>query len=281
MIPHFALTEQNAEAITHLCQHLDGLPLAIELAAARSNLLSPAALLALLSQRLQVLGTGPRDAPLRHHTLHAAIGWSHDLLSPEEQRSFRQLAVFVGGWTLEAAAAVCQLPVPEMLACLETLVDQSLIVRRSEPDAPVPRFTMLETIREFGLIQLNESGEDIATRTRHAAFFRGLVISLDLFYAFPGDASWLVSIAPEEANFRQALDWFLAQGDARSLSEVSGGLVPFWITRSQAVEGLRWLERAIAGDQDLPDILRAQCRETAGLLPIAARRHRCCRAAHK
>ncbi len=262
--PRFALTEQNAEAVAELCQRLDGLPLAIELAAARANLLSPAALLALLSQRLQVLGTGPGDAPARHHTLHDAIAWSYDLLKPEEQRTFRHLAVFTGGWTLEAASAVCELPLPELVARLDALANQSLIVRRSAADASVPRFTMLETIREFGLERLHESGEEDAARTRHAAFFRDLVNALDLFYAFPGDASWLATIAPEEANLRQALEWFHAHGDARSLSELSGSLTPFWITRSQSVEGLRWLERAIAGDQDLSATLRAQCRETAG-----------------
>jgi predicted ATPase/DNA-binding CsgD family transcriptional regulator len=262
--PQFALTAQNAAAITHLCQRLDGLPLAIELAAARSNLLSPAALEALLSHRLQVLGSGPRDAPSRHHSLHDAIAWSYDLLPPELQRVFRILAVFVGGWTLEAAAAVCEMSVADALACLEGLADQSLIVLRSAPDAATPRFTMLETIREFGLTKLRESLEGDATRDRHAAFFRDLVVSLDMFYAFPGDTSWLTTIAPEEANFRQALEWSHARGDARTLSELSGGLVPFWITRAQTLEGLRWLERAIAGDQHLPAILRAQCRECAG-----------------
>ena len=263
--PRFALSEQNAAAVGHLCQRLDGLPLAIELAAARVNLLSPAALLALLSRRLHVLGTGPRDGPVRHHTLHDAIAWSHDLLGPEEQRAFRHLAVFVGGWTLEAASAVCALPLPEMVACLDALVNQSLVVRRSEPDAETPRFMMLETIRAFGLTCLDASGEDAEARGRHAAHFRDLIEALDLFYAFPGDESWLASIAPEEANFRQALEWFSARGDARSLSVLSGGLVPLWITRSQAAEGLRWLERALAGDQDLPAVLRSQCRETAGL----------------
>ncbi|MFN8677709.1 MAG: LuxR C-terminal-related transcriptional regulator [Thermomicrobiales bacterium] len=260
----FAVTEQNATAIAHLCQRLDGLPLAIELAAARANLLSPAALLALLSQRLQVLGTGPRDAPARHATLHDAIAWSYDLLAPAEQHAFRLLSVFTGGWTMEAAATVCDLPVLATLACLEALADQSLIVRRSDPDAPTPRFTMLETIREFALARLSESDEETAARTRHAGFFRDLVVSLDLFYAFPGDASWLATIAPEEANFRQALEWADTRGDRHALSVLSGSLGPFWITRSQPLEGFRWLERAIAGDQHLPAILRAQCRETAG-----------------
>jgi non-specific serine/threonine protein kinase len=152
-----------------------------------------------------------------------------------------------------------------MLTCLEALVDQSLIVRQPGPDAPGPRFTMLETIREFGLTCLHASNEQADTRDRHAAYFRDLVVALDLFYAFPGDESWLASVAPEEANLRQALEWFLSRGDIRSLGALSSALAPFWITRSQSLEGLRWLERAIAADADVSLTVGAQCREAAGL----------------
>lgn len=263
--PSFALTELNAGAVAEICQRLDGLPLALELAAARSNVLTPAAMAALLSQRLQILGLGARDAPARHQTIQQTIAWSYDLLSPEEQRVFRRLAVFSGGWTLEGASAVCGLALPETVAFLDTLVDQSLVVRRTDTVAQIPRFTMLETIREFGLQRLKACGDEEDARDRHAAYFRDLISNLDLFYAFPGDASWLVHIVPEEDNLRQALEQFLARGDARSLSELSSGLSPYWITRSQSLEGLRWLELAIANDQDLPAVLRAQCRDAVGL----------------
>jgi predicted ATPase len=149
--------------VADICRHLDGLPLAIELAAARASVLSPAAMMALLSQHLQVLGTGPRAAPTRHQTLRDAIAWSYALLSPEEQVFFRALAVFGSGWTLEAASVVSGLTVPEVLALLDALVNQSLVVRQSGADSAKPRFTMLETIREYGLEQLAERGEEAAS----------------------------------------------------------------------------------------------------------------------
>ena len=263
--PGFPLTAQNAGAVAEVCRRLDGLPLAIELAAARSTVLSPAALLALLSQRLRVLGTGPRDAPARHQTIQDAIAWSYDLLAPAEQAFFRRLAVFAGGWTLEAAAAVGGLALPEALDSLDALVDQSLVVRRTDADALVPRFAMLETIRAFGLERLEHRGEEGDARDRHAEFFRRFVVDLDLYAAFPGDHSWFGRVAPEEDNLRQTLEHFLARGDTLALSEVSSGLEAFWLTRCQFGEGRRWLELAIARDQDLPAFLRARNRGAAGV----------------
>ncbi len=260
---HFHLTEQNAAAVAEVCRRLDGLPLAIELAAARSTVLSPAAMLALLSQRLRVLAAGPRDAPARHQTIQDAIAWSYDLLTPGEQAFFRRLTVFAGGWTLEAAAAVGELPLPEALDCLDALVQQSLVLRRTDGDALSPRFSMLETIRAFGLERLSECGEEDDVRDRHAAFFRRLVVDLDLYAAFPGDKSWLGRVAPEEDNLRQALGQFLQRGDTLALGELTGGLEPFWMTRSQFGEGRRWLEHAIARDEDLPVFLRARNRVSA------------------
>jgi predicted ATPase/DNA-binding CsgD family transcriptional regulator len=262
---HFALSEQNAGAVTEICQRLDGLPLAIELAAARAKLLSPAALAALLGQRLQVLGTAPRDAPARHQTMQRAIAWSYELLSPEEQRFFRRLAVFSGGWTLEAAAAAGELTLPAALNLLEALAHQSLVTPRTDPDALAPRFSMLETIREFGLERLRECGEEDDARDRHAAFFRSLIAGLRLYVSYPGDRSWFGKVAPEEDNLRQALEWFLSRGDALALSELSSSLMVFWLTRWQLVEGRRWLELAIARDDALPAVLRARTREAAGL----------------
>jgi predicted ATPase/DNA-binding CsgD family transcriptional regulator len=264
--PHFALTDANAGAVAELCQQLDGLPLALELAAARANVLSPAAMLALLGQRLQVLGNGPRDAPARHQTIQAAIAWSYDLLAPNVQELFRRLAVFTGGWTLEAAAAMSGLALPDVIAHLDTLVDQSLVVRDTRADPLFPRFTMLETIREFALGRLEVCGQDGDARDRHATFFRDLIADLGLYTAYPGDRSWFGRVAPEEDNLRQALERFLTRSNAHALSELSSGLLVFWLTRSQLGEGRRWLELAIARDQGLPAVLRARGREAAGLL---------------
>jgi predicted ATPase len=193
--PHFVLTEQNAAAVSEVCQRLDGLPLAIELAAARASVLPPAALRALLRQHLPVLGSGPRDAPARHQTIHDAIAWSYNLLTLEEQGVFRRLSIFAGGWTLEAAAAVCDLEFARVIDRLDTLVDQSLIVRQAGAEACEPRFTMLETTRAFGQERLRAAGEENDARDRHAAFFHGFIAGLDLHHALPGDPAWFDAVA--------------------------------------------------------------------------------------
>jgi predicted ATPase/DNA-binding CsgD family transcriptional regulator len=264
--PQFAMTAENAGAVAALCQRLDGLPLALELAAARTVMLAPAALLTLLREHLGVLGTGPRDAPDRQHTLHAAIAWSYALLAPEEQTVFRHLAVFAGGWTPEAAAAVCGLPLPTMLDRLNTLVDQSLIVPHQDSPAALPRFTMLETLRAFGLAQLRERGEDDAARDRHAAYFHAFIASLDLHHAMPGGASWFGPVVREEDNLRQALTRFAARGNAFALNDLTAALDLFWLTRSQYAEDRFWLEQAIACDTELPPLVRARSRGDAGFM---------------
>jgi predicted ATPase/DNA-binding CsgD family transcriptional regulator len=265
--PGFALNQSNAAAIGALCRRLDGLPLAIELAAARSKLLSPEALLAQMNQRLRLLSDGPRDLPARQQTIAATIAWSYDLLPAAEQTVFRRLAVFSGGFTIAAAQAVAFAPGTDevdALRALTALTDQSLVRPTAALDHE-PRFTMLETIREFGLERLRESGEEDDARDRHAAFFRGLINDLDLYYAFPGDDSWLRRVAPEEDNLRLALERFLARGDRYALSELSSGLSVFWLTRSQLGEGRRWLELAIGDDGGLPASLRARGREVTAL----------------
>src|SRR5215204_5018152 len=185
IMPDFALTEENAPIIAAICQRLDGLPLAIELAAARLRLLPPRALLERLERSLPVLTGGPRDAPARQRTLRDAIAWSHDLLEGDEPTLFRRLAVFSGGWTLEAAEAICGDDVGlDVFTGTTALTDKSL-VRLVATTGPDPRFGMLETIREFGLEQLTAAGEMDATRGRHAEYFVVFseALSAELFQA--------------------------------------------------------------------------------------------------
>jgi predicted ATPase/DNA-binding CsgD family transcriptional regulator len=268
--PRFAVTEQNAAAVTELCRHLDGLPLAIELAAARSTTLTPAAMVALLGQRLQVFGPGPRDAPARQQTLRDAIGWSHALLSPEDQAVFRTLAVFAGGWTLEAAAAISGLALPDVLARLDALVEQSLVVCQASANAVTPRFAMLETVREFGLEQLAEMGEVSLVRQRHAAYFRDLAVArdIDVYPATLEDDAWMTRLVPEQDNLRQALAWFAERGDTVSLNALSVALSYQWFILGQYAEGRSWLDKAMADETGVPTVVRFRTRANAGWLAV-------------
>lgn len=256
--PAFALSEANAAAVAEICRRLDGLPLAIELAAARTGVLSPEAMLALLSQRLRVLGAGPRDAPARQRTIRDAIAWSYALLSPQEQAFFRSMAVFVGGWTIDAAAAVSGLPTTEMVDRLERLVEQSLVVRRAGGDGGDPRFTMLETIREFGLERLEESGAADETRERHADFFLALVERSEL--SLPGSgvdkAQWLLRIDAEFANLRGAVTWLLHRGAGARALQLLIGLEGYAHSRRFENDAMRWIEQALALAPDAPVPMR-------------------------
>jgi predicted ATPase/DNA-binding CsgD family transcriptional regulator len=255
----FSLDDRNAGAVAQVCQRLDGLPLAIELAAARSAALSPAALLALLSQRLQVLGAGPRDAPARQRTIRDAIAWSYALLSPDEQAFFRCLSVFSGGWTLQAATALSGLTGPEALARLDGLIDQSLIVRQRSGDADQARFNLLETIREFGFEQLVASGEEQAACERHAAFFLTLAETAELhLHGVAGDqVGWFTRIDAEFSNMRAAITWFLAQGDGTRALRVIVGLEGYMGSRFNEIEVRPWIATALTVAADAPPQLLA------------------------
>lgn len=266
--PHLVLNETNAAAIAGICQRLDGLPLAIELAAARSKVLSPAALLALLEQRLHVLGTGPRDAHARHQTIHDAIAWSHDLLSAEEQAFFRALSVFAGGWTLEAAAAVSGLALAEALHRLERLIEQSLVVRQSGANVESPRFTMLETIREFALDQLIESDEEPEARMGHAEHFIDLAEAAEMhLHGVAGDqASWMARMDAELGNLRGAIGFLLAIQDGMRALRLVIGIEAFIGARLIAAEARQWAETALALAPEAPVEMR-----TAALYGLVTR----------
>ena len=259
--PSFALSEHNAGAIAEICQRLDGLPLAIELAAARTAVLSPAALLALLSQRMRVLGGGPRDAPARHQTIRDAIAWSYDLLDADAQRLFRRLAVFAGGFDLQAAAAIGGDDPLSTLDRLGVLVDHSLVQRHevldAEPDTGGPRFRMLETIREYGLEVLAESQEDDTTRDAHAIHFLALAEQAEgQLFGGPEQPRWHALFEANHDNLRAAFDWFAERGEDEGCLRLGAALWVFWEARGYSSEGRERLRRALAGGERAPAILR-------------------------
>ncbi len=244
----FALTVENATAVAQILHRVDGLPLAIELAAAKSRLLPPQALLARLDHRLPLLSGGPRDAPARLRTMRDAIAWSHDFISPREQALFSRLAVFAGGFTLEAAEAVAIGPDTsgvDILAGLESLAGQSL-VRRLAVVAGEPRFGMLETIREYGLERLAASGEEAEIRGRHAAWYVGLAEAAGRgFEAGKDAAGWLVRLDGELPNLLVALDWLRETGAAEDVLRLLGSVDDYWIESgrpfvSQVHPSLEW-----------------------------------------
>jgi len=264
--PDFTLTVENAATVAEICRRIDGLPLAIELAAARIKYLPPQALLARLERRLPVLTGGPRDFDSRQQTMRAAIAWSYDLLSPEEQSLFRRLAVFVGGFALDAAEAVVNVADTDVLDGVVAHVDQSLLRQGEGPDG-VARFTMLETIREFGLEQLQASGEVEATRAGHADWYLGLAKRAFPALLFGEEQSrWLSILATEHNNLRAALAWLETAGEVEKSLDMAGALAPFWYFHSHLAEGSRWLERALARGGGAPPAIRAWALGAAGLI---------------
>jgi non-specific serine/threonine protein kinase len=249
--PSFTLTDANATAIAAICQRLDGLPLAIELVAARVPAMPPSTLFARLERfpSLMTLTSGPRDAPARHRTMRETIAWSYDLLEPEERCLFQRLAVFVGGVGLEAAATVCSgTDGGDVFEGVSALVDKSFLHPMATPhEAPAraggappptdtPRFAMLETIREYGWERLEASGEEAVVRNRHAAWCLGLVERYWVHEAsWVEEPGWLVYVAPEHDNAREALAWMERTGDGAGLLRLAGALQPFWDVRAPAL----------------------------------------------
>jgi predicted ATPase len=246
--PDFALSNRNADAIVDICRRLDGLPLAIELAAARVKILPPAELRSRIEHGLELLTGGPRDMPERQQTLRRAIQWSYDLLAPAEQRLFRRLSVFAGGFTLEAAEAVCNtledLEVP-VLEGVTSLVESSLLVQRFADDAE-PRFSMLETFREYGRDRLIESGEADATQRAHAAYMLVLAEEETLGMTPAQRDAWLEICDAEHDNLRAASHYLLGAGDSSWALRLAGALFRFWEQREHLTEGCDTLRRVLA-----------------------------------
>ena len=262
--PDFTITDRTAVAFAEICVRLDGLPLALELAAPRLKVLSPEALLDRLSGRLDVLVGGPRDLPDRQRTLRAAIEWSHELLDADEQALFERLAVFRGGFTVEAVQAVTDSADPnETASSLQALVDWSLVVS----PASGQRLRMLETIREYGLELLSASEAESATRTRHAQFFLELAERGESELRGPRQAAWLRDLGEDNDNLREALAWFHARGEVERGFRLVAALWRFWQIRGQLAEGREHVERILAIDTDRADAgARARALACAGRL---------------
>jgi non-specific serine/threonine protein kinase len=264
----FALTSHNAEAVARICARLDGLPLAIELAAARINILSPQAMLARLDRRLPLLTGGALDQPSRLRTMRNAIAWSYDLLDAAEQDLFRCLSVFAGSWTLDGADRVASAepkgqsdegltPSPSpldlttrnssVLDGLASLADKSLIqhVEELDHEAGGPRYRMLETIREYGLEQLDRGHGGEAARRRHAAYLLGLAEAADAKLRGPEQGGWLSRLECESDDFRAAMRWAIDHDEATTALRLTGALHWFWFLHGHCSEGRRWLEEAL------------------------------------
>jgi len=253
--PDFELSEENAGAVGAICARVDGLPLAIELAAARVGLLSPDEILERLAHPFELLTGGPRDLPDRQRTLGDTIAWSLDLLDDSARRVFKRLGVFAGGFTIGAAEAVAGANGPAgVFDALAALVDHGLVQRPAET-GPDSRPRLLETIREFALDELAASGEEGEIRAKHAAYYVAL--------AGEGDTGRLEA---EQANLRAALRWYLVSEDQDGALALSAALSAFWLSRGHLSEGRRWLEQALALGDGPPTAERARASIAAGLL---------------
>jgi predicted ATPase/DNA-binding XRE family transcriptional regulator/Tfp pilus assembly protein PilF len=246
--PDFALTSHNAEVVAAICTWLDGLPLAIELAAARIAHLTPGEILSLLDNRLALLRFGSRHLPARQRTLRGAIDWSYDLLEEGERALLRRLAVFAGGCALDAARKVCERDGAQPLEVIEglsSLLDKSLLQQR-EGEEGEPRYEMLGMVREYALERLRESGEEGETRRLHAEYFTALAEATESELEGPQQARLMERLENEHDNLQAALDWAIAGGNAGLALQLSGSLAQFWSARGYLSEGRRWLEMALS-----------------------------------
>jgi predicted ATPase/DNA-binding CsgD family transcriptional regulator len=271
--PDFQVTAANAPAVAEICVRLDGLPLAIELAAARIKVLPPQALLARLGQRLAVLTSGAQDAPVRQQTLRNTIAWSYHLLDGEEQRLFRRLSVFVGGCTLQAIEAIGAALDGEAGRVFEgvaSLLDQSLL-QQAEQDGEEPLLVILETIREFGLEALEASGEMEVTRQAHATYYLRLAEEAQPELVGPQQVTWLERLEREHDNLRAAMQWSLEQpggdetGHRKEMAlRLGSTLREFWVVHGHISEGQTFLERALARGEGVTPSVRAKALYATG-----------------
>lgn len=260
--PDFAITEATAPVVAEICRRLDGLPLAIELAAARIKLFSPTVLLQRFDRRLPLL-SGARDLPARQQTIGNTCDWSYRLLDAPAQTLFRQLAVFVGGFTLDAAEAICT-----SAEELVVLVDQSLLFPGEDPTGE-PRFSMLGTIHEYTLELLEQSGEAPLLRQQHAHYYTRLAEQIEPELTGPHARLWLDRLEAELPNLRAALNWMLAQNEAELAARLGAALRVFWYLRAHQREGQRWLEATLTQADSFTATIRARLLRALGYLAYA------------
>lgn len=279
-VPSFSVSDENRATVEAICNRLDGLPLAIELAAARVSVLPPQALHARLERALPLLTGGPRDQPSRLRTMRDAIAWSHNLLTTDERVLFRRLAVFVGGFGLDAAEhlgmglesprELPDRPMHDFEAAsvfdgVASLVEKSLVRQDSDPVSTEPRYRMLETVREFGLERLAATGETVYIGRAHAEYYSHLAEQAEPELTGPDQLDWFERFEVEHANLRAALAW-LIENEREAGLRMAAALIRFWDHHSHVREGIRWLEQALDGTDDLSPALRAKALWGAGAL---------------
>jgi predicted ATPase/DNA-binding CsgD family transcriptional regulator len=267
--PNFKLTEQNVPAVAQVCYRLDGIPLAIELAAARTKVLAVEEISARLGDSFILLAAGSRTAMPRQRTLHATMDWSHELLSREERVLFRRLSVFAGGFTLEAAESICageELQRDEVLELLSQLVDKSLAVAQERDGAA--RYRLLETIRQYGWERLEEAGEAAYVREQHARYYLAAAEEAESELKGEGQVAWLERLEREHDNLRVAMAWLLERGESEEAARLGWSLWLFWGIRTHLAEGRRSMERALSarGGVAMSASARAKALFVAGMM---------------
>jgi predicted ATPase/DNA-binding CsgD family transcriptional regulator len=267
--PDFRITGENAPAVAEICVRLDGLPLAIELAAARSKLHMPEMIRERLESRLGTLSVGARNVPTRMRTLRDTLDWSYDLLENDEKALFTRLAVFQGGRTVESAEDVCGPGLSiDILDGLESLLNKNLLFQEQK-QAGEPRFYMLETVHEYAHEKLDQSGEVEDLHMRHTEYFLALAEHAEQRLFGSRQEYWAARIRDELDNLRVALAWTLEGADIVLGSRLVGALREFWYSEGQIAEGLRWIEEALEREEDIPQALKPKLFNAAGLLSYA------------
>ncbi len=268
--PEFVLTTQNAPTVGQICRQLDGMPLAIELAAAKVRALSVEQIAVRLDDRFKLLSEGSRTAPRQHQTLRAAMDWSYDLLAEKERVLFRQLSVFVGGFTLAAIEKIYAgkgVESSEAFDLLRYLVDKSLVI--AEKQAERMRYRLLETVRQYAREKLAQAGEETVMRQRHRDWFLGWAERAETALEGPDQKEWLERIEQEQDNLRAALEWSQIQKqDSEMTLRLAGALAPYWDRRGHWNEGRRWLEGAVVKSESISAAVRAKALNAAARLAL-------------